>query len=161
MKKTVMFAILLALLPACSDSGQQQPAATTATTAAPSSPAPTAGAGSAQAPAATPKQTGFVSISPQQAKAMLDTRKDILVIDVRGQEELRSGFIEGSQLVPIWTVMRGQHNLPKDKPLLLVCAVGGRSYAAGQLLARSGYPEVYNLAGGIEAWKQAGLPLKY
>ena len=55
----------------------------------------------------------------------------------------------------------GAITLPKDKPLLLVCAVGGRSYAVAQVLQHQGYGELYNLNGGIAAWKEAGLPLQY
>jgi rhodanese-related sulfurtransferase len=99
------------------------------------------------------------SVSPAQARELIRTRKDLLVVDVRTPGELRTGVIAGSLKVPFWAVMRGQHELPRDKALLLVCAVGGRSYAASQILVRNGYPEVYNLSGGIAAWKKAGFPL--
>jgi len=102
----------------------------------------------------------MVSLSPQQAMKMMGERRDLIVVDVRGQSEFASGVIEGSVAVPFWAVMRGEHRLPKDKGLIVVCAVGGRSYAAAQVLASSGYPEVYNLSGGIAGWKRAGLPLK-
>ncbi len=108
-----------------------------------------------------PGQGSFRSIPPHMAKRLIDSRSDILIIDVRTPGELQYGRIEGSNLMSFWSVMRGQHNLPKDKAIVLVCAVGGRSYAAGQVLARSGYREIYNLSGGIESWKRAGLPLKY
>jgi rhodanese-related sulfurtransferase len=55
--------------------------------------------------------------------------------------------------------MKGTVPLPKDKPILLVCAVGGRSYVAAQVMSRQGFQEVYNLSGGISAWVKAGLPL--
>ena len=87
--------------------------------------------------------------------------KDLLVVDVRNAQELREGYIADSSLVPFWKIAKGQTSLPSDRPLLLVCAVGGRSYAVGQFLNRKGYPEVYNLQGGISAWKKAGLPLQY
>ena len=50
--------------------------------------------------------------------------------------------------------------LPTGQPLLLICAVGGRSYAVGRYFSGKGYGEIYNLAGGISAWKAAGLPLQ-
>ena len=55
----------------------------------------------------------------------------------------------------------GKIPLPKEKPILLVCAVGGRSYFAGQILTKKGYKEVYNLSGGVKKWYQSGLPLTY
>ncbi len=106
-------------------------------------------------------QSSFRSISPQTAKKMIDSRNNLLIIDVRTPAEMNQGRIAGSNLMPFWSVVRGEHNLPKDKAIILVCAVGGRSYAAGQVLARKGYREIYNLSGGIESWKRAGLPLKY
>ena len=58
-------------------------------------------------------------------------------------------------------IMRGKYSIPRDRPLLLVCAVGGRSYAAMQILASKGYHELYNVSGGIAAWKQAKLPFVF
>lgn len=116
------------------------------------------GAASQTAPAVGPV---FHTVSPQEAKAMIAQRKDLLVVDVRGPEELKEGFIAGSQFVPFWDIAKGQKTLPSDRPLLLICAVGGRSYAVGQYLYQKGYPEVYNLQGGIDNWKRAGLPLLY
>jgi len=47
----------------------------------------------------------------------------------------------------------------KGKPLLLICAVGGRSFAAAQLLSRSGFKEVYNLDKGLQEWVRLRVPL--
>jgi rhodanese-related sulfurtransferase len=112
-------------------------------------------------PAAQAAQTGVISIGPREAAALLLERRDMLLLDVRTPEELREGAIERGILTPFWSLVRGTMDLPKDKPIMLVCAVGGRSYAAAQLLVRNGYPEVYNVRGGIVAWKHEGLPLKY
>lgn len=103
----------------------------------------------------------FRTVTPQEAQTMIAQRQGLLVVDVRGPEELKEGFIAGSQLVPFWEIAKGQKTIPTGRPLLLVCAVGGRSYAVGQYLAQKGYPEVYNLQGGIDNWKRAGLPLQY
>jgi rhodanese-related sulfurtransferase len=103
----------------------------------------------------------FKSISPGEAPKMMQQKQDLLVVDVRSPQELRNGYIEGSVLIPFWEIAQGKRSLPKDKPILLICAVGGRSYGLGQALSRNGWPVIYNLSGGISAWKQAGLPLKY
>lgn len=92
---------------------------------------------------------------------MMAQRKDLRVVDVRNPDELRQGAIENSTLVPFGSLIQGRHELEPGQPLLLVCAVGGRSYAASQILLRQGFREVYNLSGGIAQWKKAGLPLKY
>jgi len=106
-------------------------------------------------------QTPFHSLSPAEAMRLIQGRNGLVVIDVRTPPELREGAIEGSILIPFWTVMQGKLTIPKTTPVMLVCAIGGRSYAAAQMLVRFGYKEVYGLSGGISAWKEAGLPLKY
>ncbi|MBU0673848.1 MAG: rhodanese-like domain-containing protein [Proteobacteria bacterium] len=106
------------------------------------------------------KQSVFRTVSPQEAETLIKSRKDLLLIDVRSPEELKEGFIAGSKLVPFMDIARGQQTLP-DQPILLICAVGGRSFGVGQFYATKGYQEVYNLKGGIAAWKKAGLPLQY
>jgi rhodanese-related sulfurtransferase len=93
------------------------------------------------------------------ARALMASRKDLLLIDVRAPQEYAQGFIAGSQNIPFIDIMEGRHNLPKDKPLLLVCSIGGRSFAAVQLLQEKGYTEVFNLDGGIKVWSRASLPL--
>ncbi len=103
----------------------------------------------------------FLSIKPREAYTLMQNRKDLLVIDLREFSEMRQGAIEGSQIIPISRLMKGQASLPTDRPLLLVCAVGGRSWGVGRYLARQGVREVYNLEGGIGAWKKAGLPLRF
>jgi len=102
----------------------------------------------------------FRALSPQEAKALIKTRKDLVLVDVRAPEELREGSIPGSQLFPFGELARGRLTLPTGKPLLLICAVGGRSYAVGQYFSGKGYGEIYNLNGGISAWRAAGLPLE-
>jgi rhodanese-related sulfurtransferase len=103
----------------------------------------------------------FKTVTPQEAKSLIESRKDLLLIDVRGQDELREGYIAGSTLMPLWDIIRGSQRPPLDKPILLICAVGGRSLALGQLMSKNGWNEVYNLKGGISAWKDAKLPVNY
>lgn len=148
MRITTLFcSLFLALtLIGCGD----DPQATTAQTAPPTAPA-----------AGQQQNAGFQSITPQAASELIKNRKDLLLIDVRGPEELRSGAIAGSVLLPFWNILQGNHQLPKDKPMLLICAVGGRSFAVGQVLKRQGYGEMYNLSGGLDAWKKAGLPVEF
>jgi len=102
----------------------------------------------------------FRTLSPQEAKALIETRKDLVLVDVRSPEELYEGSIPGSQLMPFGELAKGRMTLPTGKPILLICAVGGRSYAVGQYFSGKGYGEIYNLSGGISAWKAAGLPLQ-
>jgi len=124
--------------------------------------------GSQLVPAAQQKFPGleqqkslFKTVTPREAKILIENRKDLLLIDVRGQDELSEGYIVGSTLIPLWDIIKGTKRPPQDKPILLICAVGGRSLALGQLMSKNGWDEVYNLKGGISAWKKEQLPLKY
>jgi rhodanese-related sulfurtransferase len=51
--------------------------------------------------------------------------------------------------------------LPADRPLLVICHVGGRSAAVAGYLARAGRTNVTNVSGGMDAWAKAGLPVRH
>jgi len=110
---------------------------------------------SAKVPA---KAHGFLTITPQEANALLEARSDVVIIDVRSRVELKEGALPDSILVPFFDAMGGKIFLPKDTPLLIVCAVGGRSMAVGRYLAMQGFQEVYNLKGGLDAWLEQRVP---
>ncbi len=103
----------------------------------------------------------FKTVSPEESMKLIKERKDLLLVDVRSPGELSEGKIDGSYLLPFWDIAKGKFDIPKDRPILLICAVGGRSFAVGKFLSSIGYPEVYNLEGGIDNWKKNGLPLTY
>ncbi|MCB2182300.1 MAG: rhodanese-like domain-containing protein [Desulfobulbaceae bacterium] len=145
--------LLLLLLTACDSNSQKNEQHTPATQT--SSPAQTALA----SPPPAPQSKIFRTITPKEAQAMLQKRKDIIFLDVRTPQERAQAAIAGSQLVSFWDIAQNKIPLPKDKPIMLVCAVGGRSYGAGQILSKRGYQEVYNLKGGIEEWYREGLPI--
>jgi rhodanese-related sulfurtransferase len=107
------------------------------------------------------QKTLFKTVTPKEAQNLMKSRNDLLMIDVRGQDELNQGYIEGSTLMPLWAIIKGTQRPPQNKAILLICAVGGRSLALGKLMSKNGWDEVYNLKGGISAWKKARLPLKY
>ncbi len=104
---------------------------------------------------------GFYTITPQEAVKLIKTQKNLMIIDVRGSDELREGWVEGSVFMPLPEILNGNMVPPKDRPILLVCAVGGRSLGLGKAMINYGWTEVYNLEGGIGQWKAEGLPLKF
>ena len=83
-----------------------------------------------------------------------------LLIDVREANEFVEVRAPGAVLVPTSTFMTRVGELPAGRPLLVVCHVGGRSAAIVGYLTRSGRTDVVNVAGGMEAWQRAGLPVK-
>lgn len=83
-----------------------------------------------------------------------------LLVDVREANEFAEVRAPDAVLVPTSTFQQRAAELPTDRPLLIVCHVGGRSAAVTGFLARSGRTDVVNVAGGMEAWERAGLPVR-
>jgi len=77
------------------------------------------------------------------------------LLDVRQPWEYEEDHIPGAKLVPLGDLKEGTQTLDQEKPTLVYCAVGGRSRVAAQLLSGRGFKEVYNLSGGIKAYRGA------
>ena len=84
-----------------------------------------------------------------------------LVVDVREPNEFGAVRLEdGVALVPMSQFAQRWEELPRDRPLLVMCASGSRSAAATAHLLRNGYTDVVNVTGGIIDWERAGLPVR-
>jgi rhodanese-related sulfurtransferase len=83
-----------------------------------------------------------------------------LLVDVREPGEFAQVRAPGAFLVPTSTFVRRQAELPVDRPLLIICHVGGRSSAVTAYLSSTGRTDVINVAGGMDAWARAGLPVR-
>lgn len=99
------------------------------------------------------------NLSPQEASAMVEQRGDLFLLDVRTPGEYQQARLDGARLIPIDQFVKRLAEVPRDRPVLVYCAVGSRSAQVVNYLARQGYPEIYNLYGGIYAWAQQGLPI--
>lgn len=99
------------------------------------------------------------NVSPMQATLLLN-REDGLVIDVREASEWSAGHIPNSRHIAISQLEKQIHEIDKFKsrPLIVNCQTGNRSSSACNTLKKHGFERVYNLAGGIGAWREAGLP---
>ena len=75
-----------------------------------------------------------------------------LLVDVREPWEYSLCRIDGSVSIPLGELARRQAELPRDRPLVLVCHTGRRSQHAAMLLEGAGFSQVHNLQGGVEAW---------
>jgi rhodanese-related sulfurtransferase len=95
-------------------------------------------------------------LTPQQAADRL-AAGDADLVDVREQYEWDAGHIEGARHVPVHELSAVAPTLDPDRPIVLVCRVGGRSAMATDAFRRAGF-DAYNLSGGVQAWQQAGLP---
>jgi rhodanese-related sulfurtransferase len=84
--------------------------------------------------------------------------KEFTFLDVREWYEWEAGTVEGALHIPIRLLAERVDEVPKEKPVVVVCQVGQRSALAAGYLNRLGY-EAHNLEGGVEAWTAEGLPL--
>lgn len=99
------------------------------------------------------------NVAPDEAFNLVETRKDIFLLDVRTFGEYQQARLQDARLIPIDQLVKRLSELPSDRPILVYCAVGSRSAQVVNYLARKGYPEIYNLYGGIYAWAQKGYPI--
>jgi hydroxyacylglutathione hydrolase len=95
-------------------------------------------------------------ISVQQAMSLLETNKPFL-LDARRHGEFVEGHIPGALNIAHTRLLSRLSEVPRDRPILVNCAGGGRSARACGLLQKHGY-DVMNLAGGFHAWEHAGAP---
>ena len=102
-------------------------------------------------------------ISAGQARDLLaEPPAGLVIVDVRTPREFREGHIPGARNMDFFggSFERQSESLPRDAPVLLYCRTGKRSTAAAELLGEAGVKHIYHMHQGLEAWKEAGLPLE-
>ena len=98
-------------------------------------------------------ESSYQQISQEEAKEMMDTQ-DVIILDVREQDEYDSGHIPGAVLLPVGTIDEetAAEVIPeKDSTVLVYCRSGNRSKTASSALAELGYTNIYEF-GGINTW---------
>lgn len=103
---------------------------------------------------------GAQNISSREAKALMEKNKNIFLLDVRTPQENSQAKLSGTVLIPIGEFERRIGEVPKNKTILVYCAVGSRSKPVADFLAQRGYKEVYNMTDGIVGWYRNGFPLQ-
>jgi rhodanese-related sulfurtransferase len=107
---------------------------------------------------------GAGSIGANEAVRLINREKAVL-IDVSEPEEFAKGHANGARNVPISKLegkLEGSKDLPSNKalPLVVVCPTGSRAARAAGLLRKAGYEKAQPLAGGLDAWREAKLPVE-
>ncbi|MGH9812382.1 MAG: MBL fold metallo-hydrolase, partial [Candidatus Acidiferrales bacterium] len=104
--------------------------------------------------------TSLTTLSAQElARHLRQNREDITVIDVRTDGEWAAGHIDGARHIMLGKLPERLAEVPRNRPVALVCATGYRGAIAASLLRREGYWQVSNVVGGMRAWQAAGLPM--
>ena len=83
---------------------------------------------------------------------------DVLVVDVRESREYRPGHVPGAKNMPLSLLPALLPEVPKDRPVYVICQSGGRSAQATALMRAVGI-DATNVAGGTGAWIEAGRPV--
>jgi hydroxyacylglutathione hydrolase len=103
------------------------------------------------------EQLGMLSATG--LKRRLD-KNEISVVDVREPSEWEEGVIEGAERIYVGQLMDEAKRLSKDKAIASICSVGNRAGIGASILKNLGFTEVYNVLGGMTAWKKLGYPTK-
>ncbi len=95
----------------------------------------------------------YIRIDAEEAKEMMEN-EDVIIVDVRTEEEFEEQHIEGAILIPDYEIEElAEEKLPdKDATILIYCRTGRRSENASRALIEMGYTSVYDF-GGIVDWE--------
>jgi hydroxyacylglutathione hydrolase len=98
------------------------------------------------------------SISAQELGKRLANGRKPFVLDVRTETEWNAGHIDGALHIHGGLLKDRYRDVPKDRPVAVVCGTGYRGSIAASFLKSNGFTDVSNVLGGMTAWKAAGLP---
>jgi rhodanese-related sulfurtransferase len=104
-------------------------------------------------------RAGGPLLTTLQATQLINS-KNAQVLDVRSAEDFAKGSLPGARNVPAASVKDRAGELKKDRPVIVVCNSGTTAGPAAAQLRAAGVAEVFVLAGGLAAWREAGLPVR-
>ena len=91
------------------------------------------------------------TISATHVKPLLDSQA-VYLLDVRLPEELEEAALSGALHIPLHELPTRHSELPRDKPIAVLCHHGVRSETAARFLDKAGFVDTMSIAGGIDAW---------
>jgi rhodanese-related sulfurtransferase len=98
-------------------------------------------------------------IGVAELRERLAAAPNSFLLDVREPWEFQAGHIPDARLIPLGELEKRVDEVPRDRPIFVVCQSGQRSWAAAAYLLQLGYSEVANVDGGTGAWTQRGFPV--
>jgi rhodanese-related sulfurtransferase len=101
-------------------------------------------------------ERSIIEITSEEAKAMLQADPNVILLDVRTPTEFSSEHIRGARCVPLSDLKAHISALDRSSGIVIYSDSGVESEEACEILTENGFRRVYNLLGGIEAWKGAG-----
>jgi rhodanese-related sulfurtransferase len=104
------------------------------------------------------KEKGVSEISPERARPGAEAAYSQF-IDVRTKEEYAAGHAYRARNIPLDELRSSLDKLERNEPVYLICQSGRRSKQAAEILVESGFSQAISIEGGMNAWKEAGLPM--
>jgi sulfur-carrier protein adenylyltransferase/sulfurtransferase len=101
----------------------------------------------------------FGRLSPQEASQRV-ANGELKIVDVREQWEYARDHIPDATLTPLGQIIAKPQTAITSDNVVFVCEVGQRSAVAAEMAAALGMQHVFNLEGGMQAWRTAGLPVE-
>lgn len=98
-------------------------------------------------------------LSVHQLKKKIDQDEELIILDSRGRDEWARGHIKGALQIYVGHLEQRLAEVPRDKPVAVICQTGYRAGLGASILLRAGYRKVYNVLGGVKAWIAAGFPV--
>ena len=99
------------------------------------------------------------NVSVEQTYAALQSG-EVLVLDVREQNEYDDGHIPGVTLIPMMQIPDRLDEIPTDQEVIVTCRSGNRSSQVAEFLVQNGFDNIHNMEGGIVQWQAAGYPVE-
>jgi rhodanese-related sulfurtransferase len=97
------------------------------------------------------------NVNISEAAALRDA--GAFMLDVREPFEWDEYHMPGATLIPLGALPARLNEVPRDKPVVVVCRSGNRSEVGRDILLRAGFTAVTSMDGGMRAWRNAGLPV--
>ena len=104
------------------------------------------------------QQLAYTTISASDARTLIQSNPNLLVVDVRTPAEYGQVHLQGAVNIPLSDLPLRISSLDPNGPILLYCRTGHRSAQASTILVKAGFTQVYNMDGGITAWINSGYP---
>ena len=98
------------------------------------------------------------NVSVDEAHSMV--QNGAFMLDVRTVDEWNEFHAPNSTLIPLDELAARVNELPRDKPIVVVCRSGNRSQEGRDILLAAGFPRVTSMDGGLNAWRASGYPIE-
>jgi rhodanese-related sulfurtransferase len=96
-------------------------------------------------------------LSPQELNQLIESNTGIVLVDARSPQEFERMNVRGALNIPAPDMRERHTELPRDKPIVVICSAGIRSSLAASILQRNGFKDVKSVAGGMTGYAAAGF----